>query len=33
MELIYKHTKISDSGCWEWVGCKLPSGYGKLTKK
>lgn len=32
MELIYKHTKISDSGCWEWVGCKLPSGYGKLTK-
>jgi hypothetical protein len=23
---------VTESGCWEFIGCKMPNGYGKLTK-
>ena len=26
----HKHVKKVRSGCWEWQGCKLPSGYGRF---
>lgn len=24
--------QIKDNGCWEFIGCKMPNGYGKLGK-
>jgi hypothetical protein len=30
---VAKHIRISESGCWEWVGARNPKGYGQLTYK
>ncbi len=33
MKSIMKHVSVSDNnGCWNWLGCKLPSGYGKVGR-
>ena len=26
----WERTVVTDSGCWEWTGCRLPTGYGHI---
>lgn len=32
MERMAKKIKITDSGCWEYLGCGLPNGYKKVGR-
>lgn len=33
MDKITRRVKVTDGDCWEWVGSKLPSGYGHTSHK